>query len=33
MQPPPSQPTLEGGSGMDGHGMGMTSIQEEDTML
>lgn len=29
MMPPPSQPLLEGGSGTDGHSMGMTSIQEE----
>lgn len=33
MRPPPSQPTLAGGSGTGGHGMGMTSIQEEDGML
>lgn len=27
--PPPSQPLLEGGSGADGHSMGMSSIAEE----
>ncbi|POS78022.1 GATA zinc finger [Diaporthe helianthi] len=29
MMPPPSQPLLEGGSGVHGHSMGMTSIAEE----
>ncbi len=29
MNPPPSQPLLEGGSGVGGSGMEMTSIEEE----
>jgi len=29
MNPPPSQPTLEGGSGLGGGGMEMTLIREE----
>lgn len=33
LMPPPSQPLLEGGSGTDGHSMGMTSIQEEEANL
>lgn len=29
MMPPPSQPLLEGGAGVHGHSMSMTSIAEE----